>query len=504
MPSISETIEESKAPGIIKLALCVPMRGKIDAIFLQSYLSLFIHLLKKRGIVAQPIFSDVMPLDKARCALVKSAILNKADYALWMDSDIIMTEKHFERLWKTLHEPDNDGNERHIVTGVYYEREIPYDAVIRNKNVLGLYEKIMQFPEDKPFKVDGMGFGFVLMKMKPMRSAFSATGGYPFKWTKKVSEDLYLCDLMQNRVKGIPHLKDDKGDREVSYNIWCEPRVQVPHHGAYVTQWHYLHYKLDEYSDIQELSRYLKIKSEECFQRCIHGAMDVCKAWRDKFGKKADESKLDEEDVLDFYRETELYLYDLSWYWGHNRHTRDNIMNHWVTSAKKVLDFGCGIGDYGLSFAIENKPDRVDFYDINKHCVKYLKNRIRLREVQNLVGKGVCRIFGEADFPFQKEEYDMIFALDFLEHVKHPEDYAAKFKRMLKRNGTLIAEIAPKGMFQPQHISGIDLSKHGFLQTDIFTYVRIDSDMAANYKATVQNIKKHMTVEPMKKERGIK
>ena len=64
MSSIQEI--KNKENEIKKLAICVPMRGKVDVIFMQSYLALFIHLLKKRGIVAQPVFSDAMPLDKAQ------------------------------------------------------------------------------------------------------------------------------------------------------------------------------------------------------------------------------------------------------------------------------------------------------------------------------------------------------------------------------------------------------------------------------------------------------
>jgi len=485
MPTINDVIDQQ--PEIRKLALLVPMRGKVDCIFMQTYLSLFIHLLKKRGIVAQPVFSDMMPLDKARCSLARSAIINRADYALWLDADIVLNESMFERLWEALHGKDGTPEERQVVTGIYYERELPYDAVIRRKNELGLYEKIMQFPEKEPFAVDGIGFGFVLMKMKPLKDVFAATKGYPFKWTDNVSEDLYFCDRLA----------------EAGHKIWAVPTVNVPHYGSYVTQWHYLHYKLDEYSDLQELARYRKINSEECYQRCSNGSLNMCKAWQAKFGKDADESLLKEEDILDFYRNTDLYIYDLTWFWSHNRKMREEITGKWKPGIGKVLDFGCGIGDYGLEYAMDNPSSDVDFYDINIHNLDYLEYRIGVYEAQKLVGKGKLKVYNEAHGNLLKKQegvYGMIFAIDVLEHIKNPEETVAALRRMLSRNGTLYAQVAAKGAFQPQHISEIDLAKHGFLQTDAYTYIRTDSDVAANYARMVQNVKDNMTVTPMKKD----
>jgi len=502
MPTITDITKEG-APQIKKLALCVPMRGKIDAVFMQSYLSLFIHLLKKRGIVSQPVFSDGMPLDKARNSLVKSAILNKADYALFMDADMVMTEAMFERLWETLHTNDDEGKERFIVSGIYYERELPYDAVIRQRNQLGLYEKIMQFDEDKPFTVDGIGFGFVLMKMQPLKDAFNATKGFPFRWTDKVSEDLYFCDLMSGN--GISDISmQDKDGKPITYKIWCDPRVQVPHYGSYVTQWHHLHYKLDEYSDIQELRKFLKIPAEECYQRCMHGALNMCTAWTDKFGKDKKESDLPEEEVLDFYKTTELYLYDLTWFWSHNRQAREQILNAMTNRAPKntdvkVLDFGCGLGDYGLWYLEENPKAKVDFYDINIANLAYLNQRIKTREDDGRIAKGTTGVI--KDLPEEEGVYDIILALDVIEHIKDPGKAAEKLRRLLKRNGVLIGKVEPKGMFQPQHISELDLNTCGFLQTDIYTYVRMDSDMAKNYAQTIDNLKASMHTANLKEEK---
>ena len=97
-----------------------------------------------------------------------------------------------------------------------------------------------------------------------------------------------------------------------------------------------------------------------------------------------------------------------------------------------------------------------------------------------------------------KEQDDIIFLYYVLEHIKDPTIAAARIRKMLKRNGTFIAQVSSKADFQPQHIGEIDLLQHGFLQTDTYVFVRTDSDMAINYAKIVQNVKDNMTVTPMK------
>jgi 2-polyprenyl-3-methyl-5-hydroxy-6-metoxy-1,4-benzoquinol methylase len=476
------------------LAICVPMRGKVDCVFMQTYLSLFISLMKRNDIIVQPVFSDAMPINVARCALAREAIMMKADYILWLDSDIILKDIMIDRLWNTLHEKDEDGKERFIVSGIYYEREAPYDAVIRRKNELGRHEKIMQFPDDKPFKVDGIGFGIVLMKSLPLLEAFHASKGYPFSFDGS-SEDLYFCDIVRGNHPTIKP-KD-------IFDIHIDPSVQVPHYGSYVTQWHYLRYKLDEYADVKELALYKKsdlgdpkMYLEECFQRCSHGSLNMCRAWQEKFGKNRDENTIPEDEILEFYRNTTLYVYDLTWYWSHNRANRemiaDELSGYRHNPSPRVLDFGCGNGDYGLEF-IENSPSaKIDFYDINIDCLNYLKRRILIRETQNIIPKDSCKIITEGSLPTENEQYDIIFALDVLEHIKNPEKTASKLKSLLKRNGVILAQISPRGKFQPQHISQIDLTAHGFLKISQFRYVRDDSDIAKEYATHVENVEKNV------------
>jgi cyclopropane fatty-acyl-phospholipid synthase-like methyltransferase len=122
-----------------------------------------------------------------------------------------------------------------------------------------------------------------------------------------------------------------------------------------------------------------------------------------------------------------------------------------------------------------------------------------LREVQKLIEPNQCKVYREGSLPEENEVYDQIFALDVLEHIKDAASIVSRLRKMLKRNGTLIAQVSPKSVFQPQHITELDLNQHGFLQTDIYTYVRDDSDMALNYARNVQTVKDNMIVRPLLK-----
>ena len=73
----------------------------------------------------------------------------------------------------------------------------------------------------------------------------------------------------------------------------------------------------------------------------------------------------------------------------------------------KVLDFGCGTGEYGLRLARQARE--VHFYDIPNRATEFLKWRIADRKLEN------CKIVSEMD-----NDYDIIINVDVLEHVYKP------------------------------------------------------------------------------------
>lgn len=88
---------------------------------------------------------------------------------------------------------------------------------------------------------------------------------------------------------------------------------------------------------------------------------------------------------------------------------------------KKVLDVGCGVGDY-LRF---NK--NADGVDINIHNINYLRS-INLNAI----------LMEENVLPFKSESYPSILMDNVLEHINEPNKILEEIYRILSPNGTLI------------------------------------------------------------------
>ncbi len=93
-----------------------------------------------------------------------------------------------------------------------------------------------------------------------------------------------------------------------------------------------------------------------------------------------------------------------------------------------VLDYGCGTGV--LQIELEKKFKNVVTYgvDVSKQAVDYCKQR----GTKNVV------VFDGMEIPFPNGKFDLITAVDVLEHVKDDIVVLKEFKRVLKPNGIAI------------------------------------------------------------------
>jgi SAM-dependent methyltransferase len=475
------TLAVSTQQPIRRVAICVPCRNSVDINFLQSYITALLWFMKQPGVVPIPIFSEAMPLDNARNDIVRSALLAKCDYYLWLDSDIILPEKHLELLWKTLigNDGSNGTEAMHIVSGIYFERAPPYNPVLRMEAPLGKMIPKYSYDEEKPFTVDGAGFGCILHDSFVIRELVKNTKGRPFQFTADCSEDLFFC-------REARKLTDPQGN---PVKIWVQPAATCGHvGGTSITQWHYLHYKLDEYSDIAELAQYLDDKAggqrqdkELLLEKCNNAAIGMYVEWKHVFGDRKSED-IPESELDEFYRNTKLYLYDLTRYWYSDKKKHQAVLANVHTRHKRVLDYGCGIGNYGLAVLEDFPESTVDFCDINTSNLDYLAWRLARRgdEVSSRARIGDGGFFSEQS----GEKYDLIFCIDVLEHLKFTEAYEtlAKIRESLNSDGLLLAFVAPQMPYQPQHISAPDPEKCGFLKVGEYAYVRDDSSAAVSFR----------------------
>jgi SAM-dependent methyltransferase len=87
----------------------------------------------------------------------------------------------------------------------------------------------------------------------------------------------------------------------------------------------------------------------------------------------------------------------------------------------KVLDFGCGIGDF-----IASRPNSIGV-DINPYSIKFCAKR-----------KLKAFLIKEGKLPFEKADFDSVLMDNVLEHVNNPESILIEIKRILKVEGILL------------------------------------------------------------------
>jgi len=438
-------VEEMKKmkEKVKRIALCIPMRGHIGSNFLINFIKIFVVFMKMPGVLPIPIFSDIMPIDKARNDIVRSAAIAKADYYFWIDADTYPSEEGVRGMFNYL----TDNEDVKIVSGIYFEKAPPYNPVLRKLDEMDMMRVITKIPSN-PFTVDGIGFGCVMMKRRPMDDMINKFKGNVFQFNDKSSEDLFWS----REVK------------KLGYELQVYPDCTCAHEGIPVTEWHFLHYKLDQFNDVKELSEYLGKPRHEVLDACLDGAFVMMKEWNKKKPKT-------EEEITDFYKETDIYLYDLTSWWIRNKQGRAKAFKSVnLKTDMNFLDYGCGIGDYGLEVLEASKSTTVDFFDISKPSMKYLKWRLGRRAN---ITPNRWRLLNVAA-PTHKR-YDVIFCFDVLEHLPNPAEHLKYMHDRLRPNGKLIATVAPKKTTQPQHISEIDITEHGFVQLSDVLYMRDDS-----------------------------
>ena len=94
----------------------------------------------------------------SRNQLCKQALECKADYIMWMDSDMVFPKDTLTAMLEHMEDKD-------IVSGIYFKRVYPFSPVIYET----LFEEgkatdYLDYPERSVFQAEGFGFGCVMMK----------------------------------------------------------------------------------------------------------------------------------------------------------------------------------------------------------------------------------------------------------------------------------------------------------------------------------------------------
>lgn len=116
------------------------------------------------------------------------------------------------------------------------------------------------------------------------------------------------------------------------------------------------------------------------------------------------------------------------WYRGRRNLVNKLLKEHQQSKKLKIFDIGCGSGllmkeleIFGDVYGIDTSPAAI------KYCTAKGIRNVQIGHAENL--------------PFQDESFDVVLAMDVFEHIKDDSSAVAESKRILKKNGILIASV---------------------------------------------------------------
>lgn len=138
-----------------------------------------------------------------------------------------------------------------------------------------------------------------------------------------------------------------------------------------------------------------------------------------------------------------------------------------IKNFRKILDVGCGSGNYDFYIKKKYSYPSIDSIDIDGESIK--KNRTIAKNYGlkiNFIEKDITRLAS-------REKYDLAISIDSLEHIKLMDLAVKKIYLALKRGGHAIIHIPQKNW---EEISFLD--KRLFREHDLFTK---KEHVSANY-----------------------
>lgn len=410
----------------MKLAICMPLYGSIPASFFINFINR-IHELYNNGksYEVQIFMKQGQPVDYVRNELVRMALVNEADYIMFIDSDILLPQRSIDDLI----EMNVD-----IASGLYFSKGKPFLPVARiardNKHFY-----LEDFEFNRIMEIDGVGLGCTLIKTEVFKKI--KPPWFKFEWTEwqgqidQKAEDLYFFDEC----------------KKVGYKIWLNTGIVCNHYGTEVEPYNFLYFREQILSDkkerdeiMEDLQEFEKISREELINRFanVH---------------KLNIEHLDKDNpsgtIEDYYKDNQYSIYDhFEWHLGTRRafdkHLVETIKKLYPNKATEILDYGCNGGQTAYMLAKEGY--QVTVVDYNKKALEFIKFRFEKHRVK-------VKII-ELPVPEIRNKYDVILCFDVLEHI--PDE---KFKdiidllKSLKKQDTRVFTTTSFGAtdYHPSH-----------------------------------------------------
>lgn len=209
-----------------KIVIAVPTYDSIKPEFVTS----LIRMSKYQDTIVSILPYSLVYV--ARNNLVSKAIDYKADYILWLDSDIVFPDNTLEVLL------DDASKGMEYISGLYFSRIPPINPVISKKLI---YEKTedglthgseayIDYPDNSVFEIAGSGFGCVLIKVQSIADVVVTYDEPPFLPMKGFGEDYSFCFKFSQLGK----------------KMYCDSRIKCGHVGSFIYDENYFLLKRGE------------------------------------------------------------------------------------------------------------------------------------------------------------------------------------------------------------------------------------------------------------------
>jgi 2-polyprenyl-3-methyl-5-hydroxy-6-metoxy-1,4-benzoquinol methylase len=133
-------------------------------------------------------------------------------------------------------------------------------------------------------------------------------------------------------------------------------------------------------------------------------------------------------------------------YWWHQGrlHLIDEMINkhHPDKSERKILEVGCGTGE--TTRHLKKYGDVVGI-DISEEAIKYG----RLNGLKNIINSDIVTI--ENNEELKNKKFDLIFALDVLEHIQNDKKAIKNINKLLKKDGLFITTVPAHKFLWSEH-----------------------------------------------------
>jgi hypothetical protein len=185
----------------MRVAICIPSPQFVHPDFALTNLPDLVHYSRThiKDLEIYTIYKSGVMTSSNRNWMLKQCLEEKMDAILWLDTDMLYPPNMLEKYIQS---------RKKIIGTVYFKRSPPYDPVVylKGKNKFKPYQilDVTKLPPDKPFEVDGLGFGGMFVKTEVYRKMgkdkwmhYGKNFGIPEEREDSESHDLIFCKTAQ-------------------------------------------------------------------------------------------------------------------------------------------------------------------------------------------------------------------------------------------------------------------------------------------------------------------